>query len=155
MIRTKRLILDMATDVEMEQLILSEQDEEMKKAYTEMLEGCQKHPEQRVWYCVWFMKLQDKENTIIGDLCFKGLSADGMVDIGYGIKPEYEGNGYTTEAVKAMVCWANAQSGVKRIEAETDPDNIASQRVLFKAGFIANGEMGEEGPRFIWKETLF
>jgi len=31
----------------------------------------------------------------------------------------------------------------------TDPDNKASQRVLAKAGFIANGVMGLEGPRFV------
>ena len=35
--------------------------------------------------------------------------------------------------------------------AETDPDNIASQRVLEKAGFAPTGEQGEEGPRFLWQ----
>jgi ribosomal-protein-alanine N-acetyltransferase len=34
------------------------------------------------------------------------------------------------------------------IEAETAPENIASKRVLEKCGFIANGKIGEEGPRF-------
>jgi transcriptional regulator with XRE-family HTH domain len=35
------------------------------------------------------------------------------------------------------------------VEAETDPDNAASQRVLMKCGFRPNGETGEGGPRYI------
>lgn len=34
--------------------------------------------------------------------------------------------------------------------AETEPGNIASQRVLEKAGFIPTETNGEEGPRFVW-----
>ena len=39
----------------------------------------------------------------------------------------------------AMARWASEQIGVKYVEAETDPDNKASQRVLEKAGFHLNG----------------
>lgn len=151
MIKTKRLNLSIATDEEMKKLILEETDEEMKQAYIEMFEGCQVHPAQRMWYAVWFMKLADGSDEIIGDLCFKGITNDGIVEIGYGIHPLYEGNGYTTEAVSALVRWAVSQPSVTRVEAETDPENIASQKVLANVGFVANGEIGEEGPRFTWK----
>lgn len=50
-----------------------------------------------------------------------------------------------------MAKWASNQTGVSYVEAETDPNNVASQRVLQKTGFLANGEIGEEGPRFTWK----
>ena len=33
-------------------------------------------------------------------------------------------------------------------EAETEDDNAASKRVLEKCGFIANGIIGKEGPRY-------
>ena len=56
-----------------------------------------------------------------------------------------------TEAVSAMVHWASQQPGVLSIEAETEPDNIASQRVLEKTGFVPKGVFGAEGPRYIWK----
>ncbi len=151
MIETNRLILTLATDAEMEQMIAVESDEDNKMAYCEILEGCRNHPEQREWYAVWLMKLKDSPDDSIGDLNFKGLSSDGIVEIGYGIKKEYEGNGYTTEAVIALVRWAASMSVVNQIEAETDPNNIASQRVLSKAGFIPNGVIGKEGPRFVWK----
>ena len=57
-----------------------------------------------------------------------------------------------TEAVTAAVKWARMQPGVKTVEAETDPDNKASQRVLEKAGFMPNGVMGKEGPRFYYAQ---
>lgn len=96
------------------------------------------------------MKLTNGSNETIGDLCFKGISSDGVVELGYGIHSGYEGKGYATEAVIALVQWASSQPAVTQIDAETDPDNIASQKVLAKAGFVANGEIGEEGPRFTW-----
>ena len=53
--------------------------------------------------------------------------------------------------VVAITKWALSQPGVIRVEAETDSNNIASQRVLEKAGFIPTGTIGEEGPRFVCK----
>ena len=54
-----------------------------------------------------------------------------------------------TEAVQAMIRWAFAQQDVDFVEAEADPDNRASQRILEKCGFVPNGKTGEEGPRFV------
>jgi len=148
MISTTRLNLDMATDDEMQLLMEAQTDDEMKAAYGEMLAGSQAHPDKRQWYAVWFIRL--KNGDVVGDYCFKGLQPDGSVEIGYGLLPKYWGKGYATEAVIATADWAAKQPGVKRIEAETDPENAASQRVLEKAGFIPTGVIGEEGPRFVW-----
>lgn len=151
-IRTKRMILYPLTENEMEAVISRETDKEMKQAYSEMLAGCIAKPEQRIWYAIWNMQLNDGSDIIIGDYAFKGLDENGMVEIGYGIKEPYESKGYMTEAVTAAVKWARMQPGVKTVEAETDPDNKASQRVLEKAGFIPNGVMGKEGPRFYYAQ---
>ena len=70
---------------------------------------------------------------------------------GYGLRDGYCGHGYMTEAVKAISAWAVVQKGVTRIEAETAPENTASQHVLMNAGFIPTGENGEEGPRFLYQ----
>ena len=78
-----------------------------------------------------------------------GPAKDRTVEIGYGILPSYEGNGYMTEAVQGMTRWAFAQQDVDFVEAETDPDNRASQRILEKCGFVPNGKTGEEGSRFV------
>lgn len=152
-VKTERLFINPLSNSEIENLIAKEQDTDMKKAYSEMLDGCKQNPEQRIWYAVWNMQLNDETGRSVGDLCFKGLNSNGMVEIGYGIKKEYEGQGYTTEAVTAMARWAIEQIGVKYVEAETDPDNKASQRVLEKAGFHLNGMMGAEGPRFVFEKA--
>ena len=145
-IETKRLKIYPAAREQMEAFAAAETDAELRKAYTEMLEGCIKHPDQWEWYAMWMIDLRD--GTHIGDLCFKGLGADGAVEIGYGILEEYRGKGYAAEAVEAAVNWAMKQPAVARVEAETEPDNRASQRVLEKCGFLPSGTMGEEGPRF-------
>ena len=148
MIRTKRLQIRLASDSEMRELIDRTDDPDLRLAYTEMFTLAKEHPDQRAWYGIWKILLSDTE-TEIGDLCFKGL-VDGTTEIGYGIDPAFQRNGYATEAVTAMTHWALSQTDVKRIEAETDPENRASQRVLEKAGFLPTGTMGEEGPRFFF-----
>ena len=145
-IETKRLRIHTASEDEMKSLIENQTDEELKKAYSEMLRECLAHPENRDWYATWM--IEKKDGTYIGDLCFKGLNPDGSVEIGYGITEENQGQGYATEAVEAAVSWALKQPGVCRVEAETDPENKKSQRVLEKCGFAPSGITGEEGPRF-------
>ncbi len=105
MATVKQVRIYPANRQQMETAISSAKDPELKKAYTEMLEGCLEHPDQWDWYA--------------------------------------------TEATKLALEWAFSQSGVMAVEAETDPDNIASQKVVEKCGFNATGIIGEEGPRFI------
>ena len=147
MIETKRLRIRIADQDEMVRMIEQETDAELKCAYQEMLQGCLDHPEQWQWYAIWIIERPDQLR--VGDPCFKGLQPDGSAEIGYGILAEYQGRGYASEAVDAAVEWALSQPGITRVEAETDPDNCASQRVLEKCGFKPSGETGEEGPRFV------
>ncbi len=146
MITTERLRIYPASREQMEALIASEQIEELRKAYSEMLEGCIRYPAQWNWYAVWM--IEQKDGIRIGDLCFKGLGENGAAEIGYGILEEYRGQGYATEAVQAACRWAFQHTEVKSLEAEIDAGNTASRRVLEKCGFRANGAFGEEGPRF-------
>lgn len=145
-LETERLRLWPADRGQMEAAIAAETDPELIKAYTEMLEGCLAHPDLWEWYAMWVIEQND--GTPVGDLCFKGLPETGVPEIGYGLQEEYWGRGYATEAVRAALNWALGQPGVVAVEAETDPENAASQRVLEKCGFRPNGTLGEEGPRF-------
>lgn len=151
-VETERMYLYPLSDEEMRLVIEKESDPEMKQAYTEMLEGSLSNPDKRIWYAIWNMELKDEPGIIAGDFCFKGLGDDGVVEIGYGLKEEYRHHGYMTEAVIAITEWASSQDGVKLVEAETDAENIASQKVLFQSGFVSNGKVGEEGPRFVYED---
>lgn len=151
-IKTKRMKLRPMTDGEIESLMEHIDNDELRAAYGEMLDGCKRDPENRVWYAPWKMILKDSQESV-GDLCFKGPVKNHSVEIGYGVQPEQEGRGYITEALQALTQWAFNQKDVVFVEAETVPDNKASQRVLEKCGFVPDG-MGAEGPRFVLESSL-
>lgn len=148
-LETQRLALHPLTVEELEKLAerYRGEDAELTKAYTDMAEGCRQHPAQYLWYTAWGICLRET-GAMIGDGGFKGLPPDGRPEIGYGLESPYWGHGYATEAAEALCRWALEQPGVTAIEAETAPDNAASQRVLAKLGFEPTGAIGEEGPRF-------
>ena len=144
MMETKRLKLYAASQGQMEAFIAAQEVDALKAAYTEMLEGCLTHPQQWQWYAIWMIECED--GTHVGELCFKGIDESGSTEIGYGIVSEYQGCGYATEAVTAAVNWALAQNDIHCVTGEVDRENLASIRVLEKAGFAPTGRFGEEGP---------
>lgn len=147
-IESERMRLIPVSNEEIRQMIEAEEDPDMKQAYSEMLEGCIREPENRLWYTVWIMEPKEQPGTVIGDFCFKGLNADGLPEIGYGLREGYCGYGYMTEAVRTVSDWAISQPGVRGVEAETEESNTASKNVLLRAGYTPTGTVGEEGPRF-------
>jgi RimJ/RimL family protein N-acetyltransferase len=96
------------------------------------LRAVEHHGEQRPFGYYRISLRQD--GTAIGGIGFKGPPQDGVVEIGYGLVPSARSNGYATEALGAIVDLAAALH-VTTVRADTDLDNIASQRVLEKAGF--------------------
>ena len=146
MIETERLRIYPATQNQMEIFISAQTNDELKAAYSEMLKNCLKFPDKWEWYAAWFIELNNGMH--IGELCFKGLNSNGVAEVGYGISEKYRRQGYATEAVNAVTAWAFQNPNVTAIEAEIDAENVASKRVLEKCGFIPNGKIGEEGPRF-------
>jgi RimJ/RimL family protein N-acetyltransferase len=73
---------------------------------------------------------------LIGTAGFYGPPDEaGEVTIGYGmVEPEW-GRGYGTQAVAGLIAISRMHGGVTTINADTDLDNIGSQRVLEKNGF--------------------
>ena len=151
MVTTERMNIFPISIEKLKEIVEQEENAILKIAYQEMLDGCLEYPENYIWYTLWFMKLKDSENEIVGTLSFKGIDDKGIVEIGYGTNEGYENKGYMTEAVTAMAKWASRQPNVKQVEAEAEESNIASIRVLEKSHFVPNGKMGEEGARFVWK----
>jgi len=75
-----------------------------------------------------------ENNTLVGSIGM--VNEGGRVFIGYIIGKEYERKGYTTEAVKCMLSYLSNQHGVFRIWACCAVENIASAKVLEKAGML-------------------
>ncbi len=152
MIETNRLKIYPASEEQMETFIAAQSVDVLKEAYTQMLDGALAHPDEWEWYAIRMIELKD--GTHIGELCFKGIDENGSTEIGYGINEDYQGRGYATEAVSAIAAWAINQPGVSCVTAETEEANVASQKVLKKAGFIPTGQVGEEGPLYVYKNRI-
>jgi ribosomal-protein-alanine N-acetyltransferase len=63
------------------------------------------------------------------------------VDIGYVLAKRYWGQGYMSEAARAMVDWAMGLEDIFRVSAVCDIDNIGSARVMEKAGMQREGRL--------------
>lgn len=74
------------------------------------------------------------DGLAVGGVGFKGPPDGTAVEIGYGLAPSARGHGYAVEAVEMLMRIA-AGLGMTTIVAETETDNVASQRTLEKAGF--------------------
>jgi [ribosomal protein S5]-alanine N-acetyltransferase len=73
------------------------------------------------------------------------------VEIAYGIAPGYEGQGYATEAARALIEFALERVDVTSIRAHTKPTNNASGRVLAKNGFHQLGEVDDPEDGLVWR----
>lgn len=71
---------------------------------------------------------------MIGDIGIHFLDDD-QAEIGYTLSPDYQGNGYAQEAVKAVINFGFTELKKHRITASVDPDNIKSIRLLERIGF--------------------
>ncbi|MCT2277974.1 GNAT family N-acetyltransferase [Micromonospora chalcea] len=73
-----------------------------------------------------------------GCALFYDEPATGQAMIGYSLLPEARGRGLAARTVRLVAGWAFG-IGVARLWAGTRPDNVASQRVLERAGFRREG----------------
>ncbi len=96
------------------------------------------------WYTYWLMVV-DRDGVGAGSVGFKGTpDGEGVVEIGYGIDPAYRSQGYTTEAVGALIDWAFREPSCRAIIApDTLKENVASNRVLEKTGMQVYDETEE------------
>jgi RimJ/RimL family protein N-acetyltransferase len=64
--------------------------------------------------------------------------------IGYCYTDAAWGDGYATEAARAVLGWAFDTLDLNRVQAQTDTRNAASARVLEKLGFVREGTLRED-----------
>jgi [ribosomal protein S5]-alanine N-acetyltransferase len=105
-------------------------------------------PKLHPWY-TYFLIVSGQDKEAVGVCGFKGApTLSGSTEVGYAMHPDYRNRGYMTETVRALVKWAFEQESCKRVTAETLRDNLASQKVLQKAGMVLD-RAGEN--MFYWK----
>ncbi|QNP71973.1 GNAT family N-acetyltransferase [Streptomyces roseirectus] len=90
-----------------------------------------------------FVLVRRADGLAIGSLGFHAApDGEGRTEIGYDVVPEARGNGFATEAVRAVGAWAlgREQGDVDSVFAVVAPNNLASKGVLERAGFVSVGQ---------------
>ncbi len=87
------------------------------------------------------MKGNPKMIGIIGH--YKLQPDNHRAEIGYMLLPQFQGVGITTEAVRIAVNYGFKKMHLNSIEAVIDPQNIASEIVLQKNGFVKEAHILE------------
>jgi [ribosomal protein S5]-alanine N-acetyltransferase len=96
-----------------------------------------------------YQVIRERDGLVIGDIGFHAPpDSGGAVSIGFGIVPGARGQGFATEALRAMLDWALAQPEVSSVHADTDYVNIASHQVLAAAGMRL---VADEGDRRVYE----
>lgn len=91
---------------------------------------------------VWLIETGD--GTIGECGTHAAVDESGFVEIGFGLAAPSRGRGYGTECVSALTEWLVDHGGARRVFARTTAENIASRRVLEKAGFEQVASTGSE-----------
>lgn len=88
-----------------------------------------------------WMMVRRADGRVMGTIMLHQAKDGGTesFDVGYVMAPAYRRQGYTFEALSALMNCAR-QEGVKQLTATTFPDNHASQCLLGKLGFVKTGE---------------
>jgi ribosomal-protein-alanine N-acetyltransferase len=89
-----------------------------------------------------FFVFDKKAGALVGGCQLSNIRqgvAQSAATLGYWMGERYAGRGLMTDAVVTLTKYCLTKLGLHRIEAACLPDNIASRRVLAKAGFVEEG----------------
>ena len=104
--------------------------------------------EQEAGTCV-FHVLVGEDGTVLGRFNLFDLE-DGTAVLGYRVAQQVAGRGVATATVQELCRLAAVQYGLRTLRAATSYDNVASQKVLIKAGFVTAGPAEPGGRPGTW-----
>ncbi|HEX5114905.1 MAG TPA: GNAT family N-acetyltransferase [Pseudonocardiaceae bacterium] len=87
----------------------------------------------RAWYV-----LVAEDGSVLGRFNLYNIK-DGTAEVGYRVAQHVAGRGVATAAVLELCRLAAPRHGLHTLRAATSHANVASQKVLTKAGFVAVG----------------
>lgn len=112
------------------------------------LNRLESEPSEEGWWLYYVAEVDPPHggSRLVGVVGYKGpVNAEGVVEVGYGILPEYRRQGMGSEATQALIDRAFGRAEVKRVVAETYPHLLASIAVMIRCGMSLIGEGSGEG----------
>ena len=89
-------------------------------------------------FCRWKV-IEKASGKIIGSCGFARPRGTDEIELGYLFARKYWGCGFATEAARACLEYGFGQLNFREVIAMTDLENVASQKVLEKIGFVRRG----------------
>ncbi|NUM71707.1 MAG: GNAT family N-acetyltransferase [Ignavibacteriaceae bacterium] len=94
------------------------------------------NPQNTGWYGWYAIDESSGKPVLAGSIGFFGPpDENGIVETGYSVLPQFQNRGLASEMIRQLTNHAFSTGKVRFIEAETDHDNTASQKVLIRNGF--------------------
>jgi ribosomal-protein-alanine N-acetyltransferase len=104
--------------------------------------------EQEAGICVFHVLVRE-DGTVLGRFNLYDVE-DGTAELGYRVAEQVAGHGVATAAVRELCRVAVTRYGLRTLRAATTHDNVASQKVLAKAGFVPAGPAQPGGRPGTW-----
>jgi ribosomal-protein-alanine N-acetyltransferase len=82
--------------------------------------------------------LLDEDGAVVGRFNLYNIE-DGTAEVGYRVAERVAGGGVATSTLRKLCGLAVEQHGLRTLKAKTSNENVVSQRVLEKAGFVPVG----------------
>lgn len=124
----------------------------MEEALPFVVEQLRTRPDAAGWW-MWAIAI---EHEFVGSIGFGGFpDQEGVVQVGYSVYPERQGQGIATAALRAMTGWAFGDPAVQVVRALIPPWNVPSLRVAEHAGFLRRGSTQDEeaGEVFVYESV--
>ena len=152
-LRTSRMLLRRFTRDDLELLVELDSDPEVKRfidngapvdrdVESEMLDWWLGYSDRGEKYYGFYAAIEQSSGEFIGWFHLRPGEHSGPTEpeLGYRLRRVSWGRGYATEGSRALVDWAFESLGADRVNAETMAINVASRRVMEKAGlrFVRN-----------------
>ena len=93
--------------------------------------------QQEAGICAFYV-LVAEDGSVLGRFNLYNLE-DGTAELGYRVAEHVAGRGVATATVRELCRLAAARHGLRTLKAATSSENVASRKVLAKAGFVLVG----------------
>jgi [ribosomal protein S5]-alanine N-acetyltransferase len=114
---------------------ISDRGDEFFDQFTERHNGML--AEQEAGTCAFYV-LIDEDGSVLGRFNLYDIQG-GTANLGYRVAEHVAGRGVATATVRELCGLAAARYGLRTLKAATSRENVASQKVLAKAGFVPAG----------------
>ncbi len=152
-LQTKRLILRLLTDADLNAIFSFRSDSEVMRYWSSPPITEVAQAQGAITYSqegftagdLLQLGIERKDDSVLIGVCtlldFHLTSR--RAEIGYMLGRPYWGQGYMHEALKRLVQYAFDELNLNRLEADIDPRNLASAKTLERLGFLKEGHLRE------------